>query len=617
MADYRLTIKRNEVMAPPPIKSSSSWETWLFMILGDIALTISTFYLGGVIGGIALASEIPIEYSNIAVQTIRIGAELAFNLGMDKDSLTKNDGSINWNTIFIDSIFSIGNEGIPQMISDIRWLKNINKLQIELEKNGVEPELINIVKQYSRDFNYQYEAKKIDKIFDIDRVSKAEDRISILDSETSTLNQFKNISQLTSKYSSQNINRQLIKLLGEDGYNVFKETTFKTQIKAINKSLVNWNKELLQKHEKQILFQSLKGTPKWVRNQIFNKQNVKYADWNTYTGLTKVNKVVRVGIEWLKLTRYLNPMIAFRRLGSGTAIIIKNIKVGETRYIRDGEEIIINKTIGSQLKKLGNKIRPKIKNVRNQIIYDVTSRKNKRVYNDFESDLLKRNGNNLIKHFKLIPTPESQWILGYRIINIVDNGLYVLHIFFKPEATASQINNWRGKPPVITAPMDYENLLLWETAESKGAFYYNNFMLGYDYHKTSIILNFSMHATPLAIQSTLWNIMWIKRMSHSSIKNLVDIERWTSLDFVRLVERDYAPSLLRRVAQPLGINSYISTAITAPLMQRSFLSVLQGTAGRRTGIIVRRIRRTPIKKTKSNIMRAKRNKKNLLRKILR
>jgi hypothetical protein len=65
------------------------------MILGDTLLSITTWWLGGFAGEMALALETSIETVKVGLQITSIGVEFGFNLFIDRNSLIKKNGKVN------------------------------------------------------------------------------------------------------------------------------------------------------------------------------------------------------------------------------------------------------------------------------------------------------------------------------------------------------------------------------------------------------------------------------------------------------------------------------------------------------------------------------------------
>lgn len=615
-----LTIRPNEIIKPPTQKESNEWIKWVAFIFADIALSALTFYIGGFAGVIATSLNTTIESVRIGIQTIRVLSEIGFNLGMDAKSLVKRDGSVNWNIIFLDTIFILGFEGIPQIRQNIKNLKEINKLDKIMQTKDIPFEMRQVIKRYAQDFNFSQQVNNIDEL--AEKVYKAGKR-EIDESGTSTFREYLKVSELTEKFKEKNIKKQLKELFGEKFAKNIEKKEFEKQITSIQKSIEFWNEQISNNIERRHLFQSLKFTPKWVRRQLLgNNDKVKYIGLDDVKDLGKLNYFLSVLYQWASLLRYINPLIATRRLASG---IWHGIRTGIKKYekkvwLASGktEKFItqrIRESYNEKLRNFSNKIKGKINPIiRPQLAYSNNNAKKRVFQKELESDLFARKEKLLIKAFKLIPV-SSSWILGYRMI-YTEVGVS-LHIFFKPQATACETNDYKGKAPIITHPMSLEEISLFVNSSSKGRYYLDNFAYGFDWHKFGLIMNVAEGVAPYKIQNTLWNIMRLKRVSTTTIRSVRNIENWTNKSWNDIIKKEFVPVLSRRILTSFKVGTYLNPFVSGLIKGRSFWQMVHELGGRRTTVIVRRFRRAHHSDRISNLSpRHKNNHKRTLRRFI-
>lgn len=615
-----LTIRPNEIIKPPTQKESNKWIKWVAFIFADIALSALTFYIGGFAGVIATSLNTTIESVRIGIQTIRVLSEIGFNLGMDAKSLVKRDGSVNWNIIFLDTIFILGFEGIPQIRQNIKNLKEINKLDKIMQTKDIPFEMRQVIKRYAQDFNFSQQVNNIDEL--AEKVYKAGKR-EIDESGTSTFREYLKVSELTEKFKEKNIKKQLKELFGEKFAKNIEKKEFEKQITSIQKSIEFWNEQISNNIERRHLFQSLKFTPKWVRRQLLgNNDKVKYIGLDDVKDLGKLNYFLSVLYQWASLLRYINPLIATRRLASG---IWHGIRTGIKKYekkvwLASGktEKFItqrIRESYNEKLRNFSNKIKGKINPIiRPQLAYSNNNAKKRVFQKELESDLFARKEKLLIKAFQLIPV-SSSWILGYRMI-YTEVGVS-LHIFFKPQATACETNDYKGKAPIITHPMSLEEISLFVNSSSKGRYYLDNFAYGFDWHKFGLIMNVAEGVAPYKIQNTLWNIMRLKRVSTTTIRSVRNIENWTNKSWNDIIKKEFVPVLSRRILTSFKVGTYLNPFVSGLIKGRSFWQMVHELGGRRTTVIVRRFRRAHHSDRISNLSpRHKNNHKRTLRRFI-
>lgn len=614
-----LTIKPSEVRKPPPDKEKNNLTHWLIFILGDIALAFATWYIGGFAVGIAQALGTTAEAVRIGLQTTRILTELGWNLGMDKDYLTKMDGSINWNIIFLDTIFVLGFEGAPQIKSDIKWLKQINKLDREMIQRNVPFEMRQIIKQYAKDFDFTQQLKNVDEVA---KATFNADKRMILESGASTFTEFKKVSNLLTKYKNKNIQKQIKELFGEKFVQGIKKTAFEKQVRAINTSIKKWNKQLDYEIEKRILFQSFKYTPKYVRQKLFSSfysNEIKYIGWEEVKGISKLNYGMSVFYKWLALGRYLNPFYTSRHLAMG---LWKGITTGVKKYNKKILELTGEK---SAIKKLEDKFFKNQANITGVIkgkkqltskpVLNYTNRnaitQTRRKTIDEIGDLLIRKEKLLIKAFNIIPVASS-WILGYRIITVKGFG-FALHIFFRPSETACETNDWKGKPPIITHPMSMEEITMWANASSKGRYYLDNFAYGFDWHKYGLVLNVLGTVAPYKIQNTMWNIIRSKRAIKTTSDAIANLNQWTNLEWDRLIVKEFVPVFASKVFVSARIGSYVNPFVRGVIKGKGFWDMVHELSGRRTAITVKRFRRAHHSGSMTNVKKQVQHKQKIRR----
>lgn len=577
-----LEIKPSEIQRTT-IESNNSglnaWSKWLLFILGDIALSLATWYIGGFAGHIALALQTTTEAVNIGLQLTRIGLEVAYNLGMDYESLTHQDGSLNWNTIFLRSIFILGVEGLPQLTQNIRWLKQVNKLDKFMIEAGVDKPLRQQIKMYSKDFAMVNQLRNLDKVGELVLNS---DRL-ILESGASTFGLNGSLNPLIAGFQAKNVKKQIKNLFGNNIAKQYEKEVFKSQVQRISESILSWNTQLEQTIEKIALFKSLKYTPKYVRAKILKESTIKYIGFDEVNGISKINLFLSVTNQWLAGLKYLNPYIASRKLARG---IVKGIN----RVINPPKKVvekITEKIAGGTLE--DKAVRETFK-VPKSIALKYTNEPSKiSKVKDFTSDLLERKGKQLINWFGLIPV-QSSWILGYRII-FTEIGACI-HIFFRPEQTMSKINGFKGKPPIVTHPLSVDELLAWTNAESYGRFYLDNFAYAFDWHKYGILLTVGVNIAPFKIQNTLWNVMRIKRTFNQTAQSIRRIEQWSEIEWDRLMKDQFFTALVKKTASTFtGFSGYINPFLNGLIRGKGFWAMSKELGGRRAGVYVRRVRR--------------------------